>query len=156
LEEITVVDIPELKVLGIRKRGKYQMIAELLPQLFQYAVEKGARIQGPPMFVCHETGVDEVMKADKEGNADVEVAVPVGGEIEGTDEIKYYTLPGGKMAKIIHKGPYEACEPAYKKLFAWIEEKGNKIIGPTREVYLNDPREVGQEEILTEIYAPIE
>jgi len=156
MEEITVVDIPEQKVLGIRKRGKYQMIAELLPQLFQYAVSKGAQFMGPPMFVCHEKGVEEVKKADEEGNADVEVAVPVGGEIEGTDEIKYYSLPGGKMARIIHKGPYEACEPTYNKLFTWIEENGKKIVGPTREVYLNDPREVTQEEILTEIYAPIE
>jgi effector-binding domain-containing protein len=156
VDEISVVDVPDQKVLGIRKRGKYQMIAELLPQLFQYAVSKGAQIQGPPMFVCHETGAEEVKKADQESNADVEVAVPVGGQLEETDDIKYYTLPGGKMAKILHKGPYEACEPTYNKLFAWIEENGKKIVGPTREVYLNDPREVPETEILTEIYAPIE
>jgi effector-binding domain-containing protein len=156
MDEITIVDIPEQKVLGIRKRGKYEMIAELMPQLFQYAVSKGAQIQGPPIFVCHETGKDDVMKANQEGNADVEVAVPVGSEIEETDEIKCYSLPGAKMAKIIHKGPYEACEPTYNKLFAWVKENGMKIVGPTREVYLNDPREVPKEEILTEIYAPIE
>ncbi|MDD3248518.1 MAG: GyrI-like domain-containing protein [Methanosarcina sp.] len=30
------------------------------------------------------------------------------------------------------------------------------IFGPVREVYLNDPREVPPEEILTEIYAPLD
>ncbi|WP_305791978.1 GyrI-like domain-containing protein [Methanococcoides sp. AM1] len=30
------------------------------------------------------------------------------------------------------------------------------ITGPTREVYLNDPAEVSPEEILTEIYAPVD
>nr|WP_239451403.1 GyrI-like domain-containing protein [Methanosarcina horonobensis] len=35
-------------------------------------------------------------------------------------------------------------------------ENGKIITGPVREVYLNDPREVQPEEILTEIYAPLE
>ena len=60
------------------------------------------------------------------------------------------------MAKTVHKGPYEECGPTYENLFKWIGENGKKITGPTREVYLNDPREVPKEEILTEIYAPIE
>jgi AraC family transcriptional regulator len=37
-----------------------------------------------------------------------------------------------------------------------LEEKHKKLVGPTREIYLNDPGEVPPEEILTDIYAPIE
>ena len=66
-----------------------------------------------------------------------------------------YTLPGGRMARIVHLGPYEACEPTYLKLFAWIEERGMKITGPIREIYHNDPREVSPDEIMTEILAPV-
>jgi len=33
--------------------------------------------------------------------------------------------------------------------------RGKTIIGPIREVYLNDPTTVKKEEILNEIYAPI-
>jgi AraC family transcriptional regulator len=29
------------------------------------------------------------------------------------------------------------------------------VAGPTREVYLNDPKEVPPDELLTEIYAPV-
>ena len=36
------------------------------------------------------------------------------------------------------------CEPTYEKVFAWIEESGRRFVGPTREVYLNGPREVPQ------------
>jgi effector-binding domain-containing protein len=154
LEEVTVVDVKPQLVAGIRKRGYYREIAELLPRLYEYSAKKGAEFTAPPVFVCHETPED-AMEADKTGNALVEVAAPIAARIEETEEIKCYTLPGGKMAKIIHKGPYDKCEPAYNKVFAWIEEKGRRIIGPTREVYLNDPREVGIEEALTEIYVPI-
>ena len=59
------------------------------------------------------------------------------------------------MAKIIHKGRYQDCAPTYEKLFNWLAENKKQIIGPTREVYLNDPSEVAEEDLITEIYAPI-
>jgi effector-binding domain-containing protein len=59
------------------------------------------------------------------------------------------------MARIVHHGPYEACEPTYERLFAWISDKGLQITGPIREIYLNDPRVVSPEQILTEILAPV-
>lgn len=156
MDEVTIVEVDTKLVLGIRRRGKYQEIANMMPSLFQYAVQSGAQIRGHPIFVCHETTIEEVKKADYEGSADIEVVVPIGSPMEGTEDVKCYELPGGTMAKIIHKGPYEACEPTYQKLYAWLAENNKKITGPTREVYLNDPREVSPEEILTEIYAPID
>jgi AraC family transcriptional regulator len=126
----------------------------LLPRLYEYATKKGAEFTAPPIFVCHETP-EEAMEADKTGNALVEVAAPIAERIQETEEIKCYTLPRGTMAKIVHKGPYDKCELAYAKVFAWIEKNGKKIAGPTRETYLNDPNEVGLEEALTEIYIPI-
>lgn len=46
--------------------------------------------------------------------------MPVSETIEMTDddEINAYELPGGKMAKIIHKGPYEEFSLTYEQLFA--------------------------------------
>jgi effector-binding domain-containing protein len=156
MEEVTVVEVDSQLVVGMRKRGRYQEMATMIPQLCRYAAENGAQFRGRPTFVCHEKSVEEARKADQEGNADVEVAVPIAEEVDGTDEIKCYELPGGKMARIVHKGPYEECESAYETLFAWLGENGKTLVGPIREVYLNDPNEVPPAEILTEIYAPIE
>jgi AraC family transcriptional regulator len=156
MEEITIVEIKPQRVLGMRKRGKYEMIATMLPHLCEFAIEKGMQIQGMPIFICHEITPEKVMEADEAGTADVEVAIPVAGTVEETEKIKAYELPGGTMAKIVHKGPYEECGPTYEKLFAWLAAQGKTIVAPTREVYLNDPHEVPPEEILTEIYAPIE
>ena len=155
MEEVTIVEVKPQLVLGMRRRGKYEEIGVMLPQIVQHIIEKGVQIAGPPVFVCHETSAEEVKKADSEGNADVEVAWPIAVEMEGTGEMTCYELSGGKMARIVHKGPYQACESTYEKLFAWIAQNGKIIAGPLREVYLNDPREVPEEEILTEIYAPI-
>lgn len=155
MDEITVVEEAPMLVVGMRRKAHYKDIAKMLPSLFEYAMKQGARIIGPPMFLWHEKSVENAMKADETGSADIEICVPLAAKIPETVEIKCYELPGGPMAKIVHKGPYEAMEPTYEKLFAWINENGKTLSGPIREAYLNDPREVGTQEILTVIYAPI-
>ena len=156
MNEVTVVDVPMRLVLGTRRRGKYELIGKMIGEVCRYAVDNKMPIQDMPTFICHEMTPEAAMKANEEGNADIEVAVPISERVAGTDSIKCYELPGGKMAKIVHKGAYEDCEPTYMKLFAWIAENNKKPAGPIREIYLNDPFEVPKEELLTEIYAPIE
>ena len=111
MDEITIVEVPNQKVIGMCKQGKYELITQMLPRVYEFAASHGAEFTGPPIFVCHERTEDNVMKADQEGKADIEIAFPILQEIEGTEEIKCYELQGGTMAKIIHKGSYEKCAP---------------------------------------------
>ena len=41
------------------------------------------------------------------------------------------------------------------ELFDWLQKNNHKIVGPIREGYVNDPREVEPDEILTIIYVPV-
>jgi effector-binding domain-containing protein len=154
MSEVSISSVESRLVMGMRKRGTYAEIRPMIGKIHKFIESRGAQVAGPPMFICHETP-KEVVKVNLQHNADVEVAIPVGAEIEGNAEIACYELPGGPMAKITHQGPYEKSAAAYKKLFAWIAENHKKVAGPTREVYLNDPRKVPAEELLTEIYAPV-
>lgn len=154
MSQVSVIEVAPQVVVGTWKRGTYAEIGPMVAKVCEYAEASGAQIRGRPTFVCHETP-REAMKANEQATADVEVVIPVAKPVDGKGDITCYELPGGKMARIVHKGPYEACAPSYKKLFEWIAENHKKVVGPTREVYLNDPRQVPPEEILTEIYAPI-
>ena len=154
MSQVSVAEVKPQVVVGMWKRGTYAEIGPMIAKVCKYAEASGARIQGRPTFVCHETP-REAMKANEEATADVEVVIPVAKAVEGKGDIACYELPGGQMARIVHKGPYEKCAPTYKKLFEWIAENHKKVVGPTREVYLNDPKQISPEEILTEIYAPI-
>ncbi|MDD1710523.1 MAG: GyrI-like domain-containing protein [Methanoregulaceae archaeon] len=156
MEQIDIVDVPPQTVVGITRTGTYQMIPTLLMQLYEFIVEKKLGITGMPTFVCHETSPDCVREANEKGTAIVEVVWPVTGNVKGSGEIKAYTLPGGRMVRTLHRGPYETCESTYLALFSWIEEHHLIIAGPIREAYPNDPREVPPDEILTEILVPIE
>lgn len=156
MSNISIVEVEPQLVIGIRRIGSYELLPSMFPELFHFAVGNNIEIVGPPVFVTHETSEEEAAKAASEGNADMEVVVPVSKRIEDTDTVKCYELAGGKMVKTIHKGPYAECGPTYQELFSWMAENGYVVVGPMREVYLNDPFEVAPEDILTEIYAPIE
>jgi effector-binding domain-containing protein len=156
MEDIQIVELEPLKVVGMRARGAYQDTGKLIPKLFEHVMSSEMEVTGPPVFLCHELTMDAVEEAMKNNNADLEVAIPVAGNIVETDEIKHYELPRVKMVKTIHKGPYEKVGESYDRLFKWMAENGKEIKGPYREYYLNDPGEVPPEEILTEIYAQIE
>jgi AraC family transcriptional regulator len=147
MNEVSVTEVKPQVVVGMWKRGTYAEIGSMIAKVCEYAEASGARIQGRPTFVCHERP-QEAIKANEEATADVEVVIPVARPVDGKGDITCYELPGGKMARIVHRGPYE-------KLFEWIAKNHKKVVGPTREVYLNDPRQVPPDEILTEIYAPI-
>lgn len=155
MHEVSVVEVPAQLVIGLQKRGRYEEIGSAIGTVVQYGMSHGAEFTGGPIALMHELGKEAAVKADQEGNAVIDVAFPIASPIESSDAVKCYELPGGEMAKVVHKGPYDACEPAYDALYGWVVDHGYMISDPTREVFLNDPREVPPEEILTEIYAPI-
>jgi len=55
-------------------------------ELFLYVEKKGIEIAGMPVFICHETTPEEAMRAAEEGNADIEVAIPVAAPVAITPE----------------------------------------------------------------------
>lgn len=155
MADVSVVEVPAQTVLGVKRIGHYSDIPTALGDLVGYAVSKDAALVGAPIALMYETGKEAVEKADAEGTAVVDVAFPIAEPVEVSGEFKVYELPGGTMARIVHKGPYEECEEAYNAVFAWISGNGKRIVGPIREVYPNDPRAVAPEDILMEIYVPI-
>ena len=156
MEEITIVEIPPQQVAGIQKTGRYELIPELLLKVYEFIVEKKITIAGMPTFVCHETSPEAVSEANEKGTAIVEVAWPVSGTVKGSGELMVYELPGGRMVRTLHRGPYDTCESTYLALFSWMEKHHLRIAGPIREIYPNDPREVRPEEIITEILVPVD
>jgi DNA-binding transcriptional MerR regulator len=61
-----------------------------------------------------------------------------------------------KMACLIHKGSYGTLCETYQAFWRWIEANGYRIVDPCREVYLNNPDDVPEDEWLTEIQYQLE
>ena len=105
-----------------------------------------------PMIGLYLDSPDTVPASDLRSFAGAEWR---GGNLpEGLEEQQ---LPGGKTAVLTFKGPYSGISAAYDSLFGnWLPQSGEEPADtPCFEIYLNNPREVPPEELLTEICLPL-
>lgn len=65
-----------------------------------------------------------------------EIFVPVTGSVPETDRIRYVRLPSGRVASVIHRGPYGGVAAARASLLRWVEAAGLSASGPMRTLYL--------------------
>jgi AraC family transcriptional regulator len=87
-----------------------------------------------------------------------DVCLVVDESFEPQGEIGVQVIAGGDYAVTTHQGPYETLNETYGKLCGqWIPRNGRTLrSAPCYEVYLNDPEGTEPEELLTDIYMPLE
>lgn len=105
---------------------------------------------GHPFTVYHKVDLKQMHFA-------CDMAVPIAQETT-LDNHTAKTLPGGQYYKVLVKGSYEFLELAWYQAYAHLQMLKIKPqhARPSREVYENDPREVGHtNEIRTALYIPI-
>ncbi len=126
--EVEEKDLETILIAGYRMKGKYQDVGNGITLLYK---KLGGQINGKCMTLYYDGEY-------KENDADFEPCFPVR---KGKDEdgISVRELKGGKSVSLIHKGPYETLGDSYKKIYAYLNEKGYKTKLPSREVYIKGP-----------------
>jgi effector-binding domain-containing protein len=150
--QITIKKVESQLIASIRDiLPSYSDVGTLYGEVFKYLGKKFVfKPAGPLMMICHDNEY-------KESDVDIEVAVPIGKNISGSDRVKIYELPGMEQAAcIIYKGAYDGIGEAYNALMSWIEGNGYQIIGNDRELYLTDPNKIKDpSDNITEIQFPV-
>lgn len=150
-----IKEVPKLRVLSKREKGTYEktigkLIGELMNCINHPDNQRNlVKISAPIMMLCYD-------EEYKENDADIEVAIPISGRITVEDpfmEVK--TLPECEVVSVIYKGPYENIGVAYSKIYSYAAENNLKLIGPDRSLYLNNPNEVKEDDLMTEIQYPV-
>jgi effector-binding domain-containing protein len=77
----------------------------------------------------------------EEGRVEVEAGFPVSAPVAEDGVLVPSVLPGGPVAVTTHLGPYDAMQPAYAAVLAWVEEQGGQPAGHPWETYFTDPSE---------------
>ncbi len=148
--EISEKDVPPQLSLTRRVTVTMKTIGEGLNSGFrtlnQHAAATGAETVGPPMVFSPDFGKEEF---------DLVVCMPVAAGAVAGEGIALEEIPGAHVVSTTHKGPYPGVPEAYTALFSWLEENGRKPAGPAREVYLNDPQDVPESELLVEVSIPL-
>ncbi len=154
--EPVVKEIAPQRIVGKRGVGSYAetitlLMGDLCTQLYSLENQRnGVAITGPFMSIYHD-------QEYREKDATVECAAPVSGRILVSDpDVEIRTLSGGTVLSLIHRGSYAGLHAAWSRIGAYAEEREFTATGPHREVYLNDPNTVPEDELLTELQIPID
>lgn len=91
---------------------------------------QGVVMAGPPVALYHSPPGEVV---------DLEVGIPIDGTLEPQRGVEVSGLPGGRVARLIHEGPYDGLGSAWERLGAWVGEQGLTPAGAAWEAYLTEP-----------------
>ena len=140
---------PAKPALSVRTRAAVQDLPALFGKTYgaimQYLGELGEQPTGMPFGAYYNMDMQ---------NLDVEIGFPVTRKLAGRGEIQASEFPGGKLASVMHVGPYDQCGPAYDALTQWIKSQGYETTGVAYELYYSGP-ETPPQEIRTEIVYPL-
>jgi effector-binding domain-containing protein len=88
--------------------------------------------------------------------AKVRVGYVVDRPIDAVGDVEPWTLPGGRVARVVHEGGFEGLGAAWGRLMAWTVGNGHRPAGGFWEVYLVEPTpDMDPADLRTELDCPI-
>ncbi|MBN1424653.1 GyrI-like domain-containing protein [Candidatus Fermentibacteria bacterium] len=143
--EVSAKQVDSLCVVVLPMKGSYAQHESAIPQLMTYLTETLMVAPLGPPFGRYFNNPMEAAEADLEWEIGMEVAP--GTVAEAPFEAK--TLPGGEVAFIVVRGPYETAGNAWPGVYMWAMTRGYTPTGPPMELWL------GGEGPETELRLPI-
>lgn len=144
--EIKMTEESEQPVLSVRTRTAVANLPQELGKAYgavmSYLAEIGEQASGMPFAAYYNMDME---------NLDVEMGFPISKPMAGKGDVKQSSIPAGKQASCMHKGPYDKMAPAYEAMTKWIADNGYTPTGVCYEFYFNSPMEVPESELLTKI-----
>lgn len=151
---VEVTDMPEFRIGAVRHIGPYNQIPEAFARLGAIAGPAGL-FAAPDAFCLAIYHDDPETTPPAELKSDAAIRLPEGSRIPaGLEE---QTIPGGKYARYTHLGPYEGLGDAWARFMGeWLPASGHKFLGPTYEIYRNDPQSTPPQDLQTDLYLRVE
>ena len=146
--------VEPMKVFFVRHTGPYQEVGNAWTKLFGWAGSKG--LVGP-MTVAFGVAHDDpaVTPPDR---IRYDACLKAASDEQPQGEIGVQTVGGGCFAVTGHIGPYENLGDTYARLCGeWLPDSGRELrSAPALEFYRNSPMNTPPEQLITDIYMPLE
>lgn len=142
--EIEVTEAAPQLTLGVEKRvrvGELEPhIKDSLHRLVAFVGAQGGEAAGLAFGLYH----GPVNETD---DGPMEVCLPVRGAFAPSGDIAVKEMPGGRLASVTARGPqcdFPAILEAYDAVADWITRNGYDMVGPPREIWLDEKGEAMQ------------
>jgi AraC family transcriptional regulator len=152
--EVRIEKIEQKRVAFMRHVGPYQEVGATWQKMMAFAGPRGMCRPGMMcMGLCHDD--PEVTPPDK---IRYDVCLTVGDDFQPEGEVGVQDVFGGEYAVTRLIGPYEQLANTYAELCGqWLPSHGREPRpGPTVEVYHNSPQTTSPENLVTDVYVPLQ
>ena len=150
---VEIKRMPALRVAVVHHVGAYNRISEAFGRLGDLA-GRASLLDGKPRMLAlyHD---DPETTPEAELRSDAGIVVPESATLPaGLDEQR---LAAGRYACTLHVGPYEQLGDVWSRFMGqWLPSSGERLADSASfEIYLNNPGDVPQAELRTELYLPL-
>jgi AraC family transcriptional regulator len=155
-------EMPTKKVLTVTRKGLIdnnfnKTAAEAFSVLSRFvsANRAWASVENGCLGICPDDGV-EIPPEDSRYIAGY--FLKESGDVWVRGEVEIMEFPAGLVAVFTHRGPYETLWQSWNRIYRdWLPSSGKKLRDAfPYEVYVNERGQVPEEDLITEIYIPIE
>jgi len=149
-----VVDLPSALYAGKTYHAQMSDMAESMgaafPEVYKAVSDTDAQINGMPFSIYNN--MDLVKKTCM-----YTAAIPVASSVSVGHGVQCNDRPACKALKVVHTGPYRHLGNGWSTGMSDMRHTKMKIdkSNPPFELYVNDPENTPEAELVTEIYMPI-
>lgn len=152
--KVTIQYLEPIRVAFLRHVGPYATVGATWDKFLPFLGKEGL-LGADSHFIgiCHDD--PDVTPADK---IRYDACVSVDGTFVPTGDLGVQIIPGGDYAVTTHFGPYQKLGQTYAALLGqWLPRSRRQLRStPCFDMYLNDPQSTDPEDLITDVYAPLE
>lgn len=151
---VTIETRPTTTVYGIRHVGPYMQIGPVFQQLGNWIISHNLMTQAKAGYGIYYDDPSVTPDDQCRAAACVELSGQPPAELGQVERI---TIEAGRYACYRHIGPYTGLEQAYQTLYGqWLPSSGYECAdAPCFEIYVNDPQNTPEDQLITDIYVPL-
>ena len=143
--------IEETKVAYAQYKGSYSKIPDNIMEVGKLVADDGLEMTGM-VYGSYFNSPEEV----PEDELEYEIGFSFEGDLKLQEgKLGFKEITEHSVLSAIHKGPYTNVGPVIHAIAEYASKNGYDIVGPVTEVYLNNPNDVKQEDLLTEVRFPV-
>ena len=134
MTQFEVITIEPQDAAVLRAEVPVDQLPSVFDRAFHAVMEavrtQGLDVTGPPF------GFYPRMPAT---TVEVAAGFPVSGPVTPSGEVSALELPGGRVVRGMHVGPFDKLEDTYRELSEWVGSQGLEMAQQMWESYLTDP-----------------
>jgi AraC family transcriptional regulator len=149
---IELKPLPSLTVASVQSTGSFEELTHVFMDLFRWVLLKGGKVSSYPVVLFPAPPGQVPAEGVR-----FEACIPIDpeSELRPGDDVAIRQLSACTVVFTRHHGGFGEVGRTYDVLLGWIGDNGYEVDGPSREVYLTNPLQTEEGELVTEIQIPV-